>query len=87
MLDPIRVAGFVSAHAAHHGREPEFTFRGRPDPDSYTRRDSKTVDYIFLDPAFLRVRNCRVVLDQPHPANPALYPSDHAGVMADLAWR
>jgi len=29
----------------------------------------------------------RVTLDRPDAANPALYPSDHAGIVADLAWR
>lgn len=42
-----------------------------------------TLDYIFVDPK-LRVVDCRVVLNQPSPANARLYPSDHFGLLAEI---
>jgi endonuclease/exonuclease/phosphatase family metal-dependent hydrolase len=40
-----------------------------------------TIDYIFVN-RFLRVLDCQLVLDQPDPANPSLYASDHFGLSA-----
>lgn len=91
---------FASAHEARHGREPEWTCptplvyqfntvrRGlsavgnliayrQPEPWR------GTVDYIFVDP-HLSVIACDVVLDQPAPNDPTLYPSDHVGLCATL---
>jgi endonuclease/exonuclease/phosphatase family metal-dependent hydrolase len=42
-----------------------------------------TLDYIFVDPR-LGVSDCRVVLDQPAPGDPRLYPSDHFGLYAEI---
>jgi endonuclease/exonuclease/phosphatase family metal-dependent hydrolase len=42
------------------------------------------LDYIFVDPV-VRVLRCDVVLDQPAPHDPRLFPSDHRGVFAELA--
>lgn len=42
-----------------------------------------TLDYIFVDPA-VRVLACQVALHQPAPHDPALYPSDHMALVADL---
>ena len=42
-----------------------------------------TLDYIFVNER-LRVIDCRVVLDQPAPDNPDIYPSDHFGLVATL---
>ena len=43
-----------------------------------------TLDYIFVSPE-IRVEACQLVLDQPSPNDPRIYPSDHIGVMATLA--
>lgn len=42
------------------------------------------LDYIFVDPV-VRVIACDLVLDQPAPHDPTLFPSDHRGVFAELA--
>ena len=42
-----------------------------------------TLDYIFVDPR-LEVTQSRVVLDQPSPENPRIYPSDHFGLFAEI---
>lgn len=92
---------FVSAYAARHGREPEYT-TPTPLPRSkwkllqtllrfikYIRlKDVEldwqgTLDYIFVN-ELIHVRDCQLVLDQPAPENPRLYPSDHFGLMAVL---
>jgi endonuclease/exonuclease/phosphatase family metal-dependent hydrolase len=43
-----------------------------------------TVDYIFADENFT-VAECDVVLNQPAPNDPTLYPSDHVGLCATLS--
>jgi endonuclease/exonuclease/phosphatase family metal-dependent hydrolase len=43
-----------------------------------------TLDYIFVNQQ-LRVNDCRIVLDQPSPVNPRIYPSDHFGIFANLS--
>jgi endonuclease/exonuclease/phosphatase family metal-dependent hydrolase len=81
-------SGLISAHAAHHGHEPQRTFPTPLRPDVYARTGAGVcLDYIFLDPATLSVRDCRVTLDQPDPTDASLFPSDHAGLVADLVWR
>lgn len=42
-----------------------------------------TLDYIFVTPGW-QVRECRLILNQPAPHNPSLYPSDHFGLFAVL---
>lgn len=42
-----------------------------------------TLDYIFVS-SEIRVDDCQLVLDQPSPADPRIYPSDHIGLMATL---
>lgn len=53
----------------------------------YTNRTFKpwrgTLDYIFIN-NHLSVRDCQVILTQPAPDNPHIYPSDHFGIAADL---
>jgi endonuclease/exonuclease/phosphatase family metal-dependent hydrolase len=39
-----------------------------------------TIDYVFCSPQTLTVIDARRIADQPHPADPALYPSDHYGL-------
>jgi hypothetical protein len=37
-----------------------------------------------VDP-HLAVRDCQIILNQPSPTDPTLYPSDHVGLFATLA--
>lgn len=92
---------FVSAYAAVHGQEPEFT-SPTPLPRSTLvtlgvllrffknirlkeiQRDwHGTLDYIFTNQG-VQVQDCQVVLNQPAPDDPRLYPSDHFGLAANL---
>ena len=43
----------------------------------------RCIDYIWISEA-LRVVESRVCFNQPSPSDPTLWPSDHAGVWADL---
>lgn len=47
------------------------------------RRMDRCIDYIWVSEA-LRVLDSRVCFNEASPADPALWPSDHAGVWADL---
>jgi endonuclease/exonuclease/phosphatase family metal-dependent hydrolase len=87
ILPAALAAGFASAHALAHGREPDRTFPTPLRPDIYALRPGACLDFIFIEPSVLSVRACRVVLDRPHAGDQALYPSDHTGVLADLAWQ
>jgi endonuclease/exonuclease/phosphatase family metal-dependent hydrolase len=49
----------------------------------YWGRMDRCIDYIWVDEA-LTVFESRVCFDRSSPDDPALYPSDHAGVRADL---
>jgi endonuclease/exonuclease/phosphatase family metal-dependent hydrolase len=92
---------FVSAYAAVHGEDPDYTtptllprskwkllltllnfmrYIRLKDIDLHWRG---TLDYIFVN-RFLKVIDCQIVLDQPAPGNPDLYPSDHFGLLAIL---
>lgn len=44
-----------------------------------------TLDYIFVDRS-VNVLHTAVVLNDPAPHDPELFPSDHAALLADLAW-
>lgn len=90
---------FGSAHAARHGREPEWTC---PTALGYSgwahwvksyllslvaNRQFKlwrgTLDYIFVNDR-VQVQDCRVILNRPASHDPTLYPSDHLGLAATL---
>jgi endonuclease/exonuclease/phosphatase family metal-dependent hydrolase len=85
-VERVRRAGFASAHALHHGAEPERTFPTPLRAEVHARRPATCLDYIFLDPAALSVASCHLALNEPDPADPALYPSDHAGLVAEMIW-
>ena len=83
-----------SAHEEVHGDEPEWTH-----PTELVRiidaeaafgvpvlpeGKGHTIDYVFVSPS-LQVRDCRIAFDAPHPEEPGLYPSDHVGLVADVA--
>jgi len=88
-----------SAYAARHGREPEYTCPtplSRPHlvyglasfllnvKANHTLKPWRgTLDYIFVNER-VRVADCQVVLNQPAPHDPKLYPSDHFGLAATL---
>jgi endonuclease/exonuclease/phosphatase family metal-dependent hydrolase len=42
-----------------------------------------TLDYVFVN-EHVGVHDCRVILNQPAPHDPTLYPSDHVGLAATL---
>lgn len=73
---------FNSAHEALHHCEPDYTSPTPLSPE-WHKPWRGTVDYVFIN-QFLRVRDCRVVLNQHAPHDPWLYPSDHFGIAADL---
>jgi endonuclease/exonuclease/phosphatase family metal-dependent hydrolase len=83
-------ARWRSAYAVVHGAEPEWTF-GTPLADRNNRARGRdpwhgTLDYIFVPPK-TRVLEARLICNQPAPDDPALYPSDHVGVWAEVEVR
>ncbi len=74
---------FRSAHEAVHKREPEKTW---PTPvNTFDNSPPGTLDYIYLSPQ-IRVMDAGLAFDRPSAEDPQLYPSDHLGVWARLAW-
>lgn len=51
----------------------------------YWPRMDRSIDYIWLRGP-LRAVESKVCFDQPAEDDPTLWPSDHAGVWADIAW-
>lgn len=51
----------------------------------YWPRMDRCIDYIWMDGP-LQVVSSAVCFDQGSASDPALYPSDHAGVFAELSW-
>jgi endonuclease/exonuclease/phosphatase family metal-dependent hydrolase len=49
----------------------------------YWPRMDRCIDYIWTSPGIV-VADSGVCFDRPHPDDPSLWPSDHAGVWADL---
>lgn len=90
---------FNSAYAAYHSTEPDYTCPTPLIQLNWLKflhhiwRNlifnktlipwRGTLDYIFIN-QHLRVRDCRLILNQPSPNNRWLYPSDHFGLVADL---
>jgi endonuclease/exonuclease/phosphatase family metal-dependent hydrolase len=91
---------FTSAYAAYHGHEPEYTCpTPLKKPRSWQRKLVKylvnvwthrtlqpwrgTLDYVFIN-QHLRVCNCQLILTEPAPNDPTLYPSDHFGIAAEF---
>jgi endonuclease/exonuclease/phosphatase family metal-dependent hydrolase len=76
---------FLSAHETAHGHEPDCTWPSpllaQPlEPDEATG----TLDYIFVSRRGIRVMEARLAFNRPHADDPALYPSDHFGLLARL---
>ncbi len=77
-------AGFRSAYAEVHGKEPVVTWpSGLQAPAMDTDGEPDCLDYIWLRGA-IRATEARLAFDRPHPDDPTLYPSDHLGVSARL---
>lgn len=51
----------------------------------YWGRFDRSIDYIWLRGP-LECLDSAVAFDKPHPSDPTLWPSDHAGLWADLQW-
>lgn len=91
---------FTSAYANYHGSEPEYTCPTplmktrtwrqiiiKRIVNILVHRDLKpwrgTLDYIFFN-HHIQVKNCQLILTQPSPEHPLIYPSDHFGIAAEL---
>ncbi|MCS6909141.1 MAG: endonuclease/exonuclease/phosphatase family protein [Anaerolineales bacterium] len=91
---------FASAYALVHGREPEYTAPAPLQRPVHPLQRlvvgvmsvianrtltpwRGTLDYIFVNGS-VRVQECHVVLNEPAPHDPTLYPSDHFGLAATL---
>jgi endonuclease/exonuclease/phosphatase family metal-dependent hydrolase len=91
---------FASAHAVHHGAEPEYTV---PTPLHISQSMWRTTALRLYNLALrrssspwrgtvdyifvsrnLRVQSCHVVFDRPAAHDATLYPSDHLGLVAEL---
>ena len=90
---------FTSAYAKYNGSEPSYTCPtplvklNWLQSIRHTLRNlvfnktltpwKGTLDYIFVN-SNLSVCDCRIILNQPSPYDPYLYPSDHFGIAANL---
>lgn len=91
---------FTSAYAHIHGSEPEYTcptplpVHRKFHHTIYLRLTDifinhqftpwrGTLDYIFVNQK-VQVKDCQLILTEPLPENPRIYPSDHFGIVADL---
>jgi endonuclease/exonuclease/phosphatase family metal-dependent hydrolase len=78
-------AGFRSAFAEANGREPDVTWpSGLQAPGMDTDGDPACLDYIWCAGA-VRALSARLCFDRPDVDDPTLYPSDHRGILAELA--
>lgn len=81
----IAAAGFRSAFLEANGAEPAVTWpSGLDAPAKDTDGDPACLDYIWLRGA-VRPVDVRLAWDRPAVGDPTLYPSDHFGIVADLA--
>lgn len=87
---------YQSAYELIHSREPDRTFPTPLNRDKLkkelanpikkfvqTETKFETIDYIFISPN-LKVADCHLVFDTPHPQNPHIYASDHYGLCAEI---
>ncbi len=81
----MRAAGFRSAYLEVNGAEPAVTWpSGLRAPAMDTDGDPGCIDYVWVRGAVV-VLGARVAYDRPAVGDPSLYPSDHVGLVADLA--
>ena len=79
-------AGFRSAHAEANGVEPAVTWpSGIQAPGMDTDGDPGCLDYVWLRGP-LRATACRLAFDRPAADDPTLFPSDHLGLVARVAF-
>jgi endonuclease/exonuclease/phosphatase family metal-dependent hydrolase len=72
----------LSAHETAQGQEPDYTW---PSPLLAEAPEAPgALDYIFVSRRGVRVMEARVAFNRPHADDPALYPSDHFGLLARL---
>lgn len=81
-LDLLRAAGFRSAHRAANGSDPVTFPSGLV--ASWNQGPESCIDYIWVRGA-AEVVDARLAFDRPSVEDPGLYPSDHRGLVADLA--
>lgn len=72
---------FRSAYEVVYGREPLATF---PTALRADVQEARCLDYILVSAAVQRVRETRIICQEPAPDDATLYPSDHVGLMALL---
>ena len=82
----LKEAGFWSAFAAAHGREPHATYPSGIVAPLADSDPPATVDYIFVRGGGARVNDAWLALDRPAEGDATLFPSDHFGVVADIVW-
>jgi endonuclease/exonuclease/phosphatase family metal-dependent hydrolase len=77
---------WTSLYAERHGAEPAWTCPTplAPTPEGW----QGTLDYLFKAPRTtpLRTLDARLFLNEPAPHDPKLYPSDHVGMLARVAF-
>lgn len=83
----IMQAGYQSAFLEAHGSEPFLTFPTGLQATTMDTDGPITCDYIFLrncdsTKCTYEIQECTLFGNQPHAADPTLYPSDHIGVRA-----
>ena len=79
--------GFRSAHAEATGADPAVTFPSglqAPGREYYSGWPEGCLDYVWIA-GRLKAVAAAVVMDQPAVDDPTLYPSDHRGIVVDLA--
>jgi len=82
----IRAAGFRSSYAEANGADPDVTWpSGLQAPGMDTDGEPGCLDYIWVRGS-VRVKSARLAWDRPAVGDATLYPSDHIGLAADLAF-
>ena len=82
----IQAAGFQSSYAEANGVNPAVTWpSGLQAPGMDTDGEPGCLDYIWVRGA-VRVTSARLAWDRPAVGDPTLYPSDHIGLVAELAF-
>ena len=83
----MRSRGYRSGYAEANGAEPEVTWpSGLRAPGMDTDGEPGCLDYIWVRGP-IEVRGARLVFDRPAVGDGSLYPSDHFGLIAELATR
>ena len=84
--EAIASAGFVSAHAAVHGSEPERTFPTGLQAPTMDTDPPLTTDYIWLAGG-LAPFSCELAATAHAVEDPTLVPSDHFALVANADWK